>query len=116
MNNRRMHVLFEAFNRRAETRQASVLIIASSLLLLAVCCITLGVIQYQNYERIVNNSTNVEMQRICKIFDYGNFEIVLSSLALLIMLIYVSLFKRRSFLRNKLKTRQFGLPSIVSCW
>jgi hypothetical protein len=116
MPDKRKNMLFEAFCRKNETRQQFIIIASFSIILLVICCTTLGIIQYQNYVELTNNITNTESQETCAILDYGNFEIVLSTISLFIMIVYVVLHKRRSLLRNKFAMQNIGLPSIVSCW
>jgi hypothetical protein len=131
-------VLFDAKIHQAESLKTKIIILCLSVALFCSCSVIVGYLQYQSYGEYLETvkavsveynvtSDNVETlfilvatglysRRICETLKYGNFPIVTTSIALLLMIFYACICKRRSFLNNKIKCGHFGLPLIISCW
>ena len=45
-----------------------------------------------------------------------NIDLISTCFSLFLLICYASIYKRRIFLRNKIKCDNFGLPMIISCW
>ncbi len=75
-------------------------------------------LQYDSYNSFINgNFTNVNDKNDGLCFEKDNYiNIISTPIAIFLILIYLFLFKRRSFLINKFKYKKIGLPMIVSCW
>lgn len=75
-------------------------------------------LQYDNYNSFINGNFTVDEDLndgLC--FEKDNYiNIISTPIAIFLIIFYLFLFKRRSFLINKYKYKNFGLPMIVSCW
>jgi hypothetical protein len=133
-NTKNDHFLFD--NKRKKNRSKCV-ILALSLVLLCICSGSVGILQYINYDiylenikevNVVTNSTyaiedvikfvagGLIGQTICNTLNYWNFDIVPTSIAIGLMLIYTIMSKRRSLLTRQLGCRYLGLPNVISVW
>jgi hypothetical protein len=93
-----------------------ILIILSSILSL-VSIISISILQYSNYRAFITNNTNLINKTEAYCFLRSNYiDFVSTPISLVLILIYILLFKRRIFWRNKFRYRNVGLPMIVSCF
>ena len=82
---------------------------------------TILIISFANYDQV----TAVVNQRFeylnntvssCNALSYGVINIIPTSIGIFLIIIYIVVYKRRSFLKDKFKYNNFGLPMIVSVW
>jgi hypothetical protein len=122
-NNKANKMLFDLFERKKLKRSMAILIVCCSIILASICVVIDVMVQYKFYVEVVNSiKTNSTQELIesyqgvfdtCSVLYYFNVPIIELGLAILLMIFYVILFKRRSFLMKKFKNRHFGLPAII---
>ena len=81
--------------------------------------ITITLYQYNAYISFIRIQRNnlIENSIICnKQLQSINIDLLSTFFSLFLLISYALVYKRRNFLRNKLKCKHFGLPMIVSCW
>ena len=97
--------------------KTSIILIILSLILSLASIISISVLQYSNYQALIANNTNFINKTESFCFLRSNYiDFVSTPISLVLILIYIFLFKRRIFLRNKFRYRNIGLPMIVSCF
>ena len=103
-------------NKTPPFRQRILFLISTLFSFLSIFLI--GKIQVDNFNALVNNRTlNLnETLPICQAININNVNYFSVALAFLLILLYVTMYKRRVFLIKLCRFRNMGLPMIVSCW
>lgn len=108
-------------NRRRKlenNRVVARLIVALSIFLTFCVVLLISFLQYDEYLNFLRDrgESFKKQKLVCEIVNLAIVEIVSTPLAFLLVLMYILLFKRRVFLKDKFSYRNIGLPMIVSCW
>ena len=112
-------IIYES-NRRKRLNMAHVNIALCMISIILAVCMTL-IISFANYDQV----TAVLNQRyqylnattsLCDSLSYGVIDLVPTPISIFLTIIYSVVYKRRSFLKDKFKYNNFGLPMIVSVW
>jgi hypothetical protein len=114
----RCPLLYESSQQKHKSKIWSIVIVVISIIF-ACCCIGIvAYMQFYTYDCLVRNDTVplIQLELTCKTIYYGNFEIMSGPSALLIIIFYIILYKRRTFLVERFRFQHIGLPMIVSCW
>jgi hypothetical protein len=111
--------IYEKYRRRdLEGRIRSRLVFSLSTLLALGAVFSIGTLQYDEYFAYINDRLDYigQTKLFCNRVNLANIDIISTPIAAFLILIYIILYKRREFLRDKFRYRNFGLPMIVSCW
>ena len=75
-------------------------------------------LQYDEYFAYVNQRYDYinQSEAFCNIIQFSEIDVISTPISFLLIIIYILIYKRRVFLRNKFKYRNIGLPMIVSVW
>ena len=57
-----------------------------------------------------------QSEAFCNIIQFSEIDVISTPISFLLIIMYILIYKRRVFLRNKFKYRNIGLPMIVSVW
>jgi hypothetical protein len=107
------------FYKNNNSRIKPYLLTIISLIITVSSIILIIFLQYDNYYSLINGNFTIAGQNqnegLC--FEKDNYiNIISTPIAIFLVIFYLFIFKRRSFLVNKFKYRNFGLPMIVSAW
>ena len=117
--NKNSYAIFEShrFRRLEGSKRKHLLLLLS--LLLAVCAIVIvTLLQFDEFNAYANgrfdylNKTKV----LCPQIRVSNINITSTPISIILLLIYVVLYKRRTFLVAKFKYKNIGLPMMISMW
>lgn len=112
-------VIYESYRRKqleGKIRSRIVFLLASFLAIGAI--ISVGLMQYDEYFAFINDRFEYinQTKSFCNAIGLANIDIISTPIAGALCLVYIVLYKRRLFLRDKFKYRNVGLPMLVSCW
>ena len=112
-------IIYET-NRRKRLSTSHMHIALCAISIILAVCMTL-IISFANYDQVtavlneryqyLNTSTS-----LCDSLSYGVIDLVPTPISIFLIIIYIIVYKRRSFLKDKVKYNNFGLPMIVSVW
>lgn len=79
---------------------------------------SIGILQFDEYFAFINDRTSYiqSSKGFCRSINLANINIISTTIAGVLLIFYVVLYKRRVFLRDKFKYRNFGLPMMTSMW
>jgi hypothetical protein len=112
-------VIYE--NHRKQVLEGKIrtkLVFIPSVLLAASLIVIICFLNYDEYFAYINqrddyvNSAN----DICGSLRFKKIDIISTPIASFLLILYALIYRRRIFLRNSFKYRNFGLPMIVSLW
>jgi len=113
------HIIHEKYRqRKLEGAYRSKIVFLISIILSIAAIVLVGILQYDEYFAYINqrydyiNST----RNLCDRVDVSNIDMVSTPLAAFLLIIFIIIYKRRVFLKNKFKYRNIGLPMTVSLW
>lgn len=111
--------IYEAYRRRqleGNVRSKLVFFLSSFLCISAV--LTIGLLQYDEYFAFINDRNDYiqNTKSLCKKIDISNIDIIATPIAGFLVILYIFIYKRRVFLRDKFRYRNFGIPMMVSLW
>ena len=112
-------IIYENYRRQKLEGKLRVRLIFCISSLLAICAIiVISVLQYDEYFALINDRQDyiANSQSFCNMIQLSNIDIVSTPIAGFLIFLYIIIYRRRVFLRNKYKYRNLGLPMIVSCW
>ena len=80
--------------------------------------IIICMLQYDEYFAYINlrRSYINKTKAFCNLIEFSEIDVISTPISFLLIIIYILIYKRRVFLRNKFKYRNIGLPMIVSVW
>jgi hypothetical protein len=112
-------IIYENYRRkRLETMPLNLGIFICSILL--AICITLLImfINYGQVDDVINVRTEILDKELesCNYIAYGVIDFVSTPIAVCAVILFILIYKRRVFLRDKFKYRNVGLPMIVTTW
>lgn len=111
--------IYEAHRRRQlESKIRSKPILLASSLLAISSIAAIGLLQYFEYIAYIDDDQQGYIQKsksLCGYIDVAQIDIISSPTAIALIILYILLYKRRVFLRNKFRYRNVGLPMMVSC-
>lgn len=89
-----------------------------SLIISVALLIAIGLLQFDEYDSYLKqrNSYLLYTGILCYAVDIGGFDIITTPLAVIIIIIFIILYKRRSLCIKRCGWKNFGLPMIVSVW
>lgn len=111
--------IYEAHRRRdleGDVRSKLVFFLSSFLAISVI--VTIGLLQYDEFIAYVNERYEYieNSKSVCSKIEFSSIDVVASPIAGFLILLYIIIYKRRVFLRDKFRYRNIGLPMIVSCW
>jgi len=91
------------------------------LIFLISCLLSLGSIiaicmmQYDAYFAFINQRDDyvANIKAFCSVTEYYNIDLISTPIAGALLLLYIIIYRRRVFLRNKFKYRNIGVPMIL---
>jgi hypothetical protein len=94
------------------------IILFISLMFSIALLITIALLQFDEYDSYLKLRKSYLFYTgiVCYAVDIGGFDIITTPLAVVIIIIFVFIYKRRSLCVKKCSWRNFGLPMIVSVW
>ena len=113
------HIIQEKYRqRRIEGVFRSKFVFLISMILSVAAIILVGILQYDEYFAYINQRYDYinATRNFCDRIDVSNIDVISTPIAAFLLIIFIIIYKRRVFLRNKFKYRNFGLPMIVSLW
>ncbi len=87
--------------------------------LLSICSIIIiCMLQYDKYFANINQRYDYlnETRGFCDKSELSTIDIISTPIAGFLIILYIIIYKRRVFLRNRFKYRNVGLPMVVSVW
>jgi hypothetical protein len=80
--------------------------------------IIICLLQYDEYFAYINlrRSYINKTKAFCNLIEFSEIDVISTPISFLLIIMYILIYKRRVFLRNKFKYRNIGLPMIVSVW
>ena len=112
-------IIYENFRkRRLEGYTRSKLVLAVSVLLAASVIIIICMLKYDDYFAYINQRDDYvnSVQSTCANTKFLEISVISTPIAISLLILYTIIYKRRVFLREKFKFRNFGLPMIISVW
>ena len=112
-------VIYERSRRKKlEGSTRTFLIFLLSIVLSVGAITSISLLQYDEYFAYVNDRNDYidSSQVYCKKISYADIDILSTSIAGALILLYVLLYKRRIFLRNRFRYRNVGIPMMISMW
>jgi hypothetical protein len=108
------HYRFKKLERKFKVKS---IFFISCLLAISVVVI-ICVLQYGEYNANINQRYDYinQSEAFCNIIQFSEIDIISTPISFLLIILYILIYKRRVFLRNKFKYRNVGLPMIVSVW
>ena len=108
------HYKFKKLERKFKVKS---IFFISCLLAISVVVI-ICVLQYDEYYANINQRYDYinQSEAFCNIIQFSEIDVISTPISFLLIIIYILIYKRRVFLRNKFKYRNIGLPMIVSVW
>ena len=75
-------------------------------------------IQFDEFTANLNDRDDYvkKAKSFCETSQFADIDIISTPIAASLIILYILIYRRRVFLRNKYKYRNIGLPMIVSCW
>jgi hypothetical protein len=82
---------------------------------------TILIISFVNYDMVfaIQNKRTSYIDSVtasCDSITYGVIDLISTPMAIVLLLMYIVLYKRRVFLVNKFKYKNIGLPMLVTVW
>lgn len=111
--------IYEAYRReQLEGNVRSRLVFFLSTFLAISAITTIGLLQYDEFIAYINDRHDyIERTKFfCNQIEFSNIDLVATPIAVFLVLLYILIYKRRVFLRNKFRYRNIGVPMMVSCW
>lgn len=112
-------VIYEKYRqKRLEGSTRVILVFCISCLLSIAAIISICVLQYDEYIALLNDRIDyiANTAKFCNSIELSSIDIISTPIAGALLLLYIIIYRRRVFLRNKFKYRNIGLPMVVSCW
>jgi hypothetical protein len=105
-------------NKKLEKKELNILIILSSIILAAGSILTIVFLNVDQAYASFNKRTDYLNAQgfLCDKFNTGVIDIICTSISTILIIIYIIIYKRRVFLREKFKYRNVGVPMINSSW
>jgi len=112
-------IIYQRHRRRKLEKKYHTLILFFISILLSIG--TIFIISLVNYDEVIAvkndrmdylNTTH----SLCDNITYGVIDLISTPIAAALLVLYIILYKRRVFLRDKFKYRNIGLPMIVTIW
>jgi hypothetical protein len=116
--------IYEAHRRREiEKKIRSKIVYMVAMLFAIVAPVIIGVLQYNLFldaaklasQNSSQNSIN-HSKYLCNKLSIKQVDLLPVPIAAALVILYILLYKRRVFLRNRFRYRNVGVPMIVSCW
>jgi hypothetical protein len=92
------------------------IVLSLSIILSVLILFSIGYIEYNDFNKFIPNSTDPDLDpnsNFCQLIIY-KFDVVTIPFAILIIIIFIILHKRRSFCFNSFNWKNIGLPMIIS--
>ena len=112
-------VIYERSRRlKLEGSTRTFLIFLLSIVLSIGAITSISLLQYDEFFAFVNDRQDYifASQAYCEKVSSADIDILSTSISGALILIYVVLYKRRVFLRNRFKYRNVGIPMMISMW
>ena len=116
---RACEIIYEASRRRLlEGKLRTILIFFLSVLLSVSAIASISILQYDEYFAFVNDRSDYinATKSFCSAVNISNIDVVSTPIAAVLLLVFIVLYKRRVFLRDRFKFRNIGLPMIIPIW
>lgn len=111
--------IYEAYRREqleGTIRSRLVFLLSTFLAFSAITAIAF--LQYDEFIAFINDRHDyIERTKFfCNQIEFSNIDLVSTPIATFLVLLYILIYKRRVFLRDKFRYRNIGVPMLVSCW
>jgi Na+/melibiose symporter-like transporter len=89
-----------------------------SCLLAIFVVVIICMLQYDEYSAYVNQRYDYinQTEKHCNATKLSSIDIISTPIAAFLLILYIIIYKRRRFLKNKFKYRNIGIPMTVSVW
>lgn len=117
-NNDEEHISEARRRRHLNEKIRNKLTFTLSALLAIATIAVIAICQYNEYKAFIEDHFHYinSTKSFCNRFNDAQSTVITTPIAVNLLILYVLLYKRRIFRRDKYKYRNVGLPMIVSCW